>query len=89
MLGIGKHEAAEPCGGLSSSRMLGAQALEQAGGPGGIWAPSSRCSCWGPADSDPTSYTEAAPFLGRTFFPTPPALDSFRAGVCSLLIRAE
>lgn len=44
---------------------------------------------WGPVDSDPTSYIEAAPFLGRTFFPTPPALDSFRAGAFSLLLRAE
>lgn len=47
MLGIGKHEAAEPFGGLWSSRMLGAQALEQAGVPDGIWAPSSRCSVEG------------------------------------------
>lgn len=103
MLGIREHEAAKPFGGLSSSRMLGAQALKQAGVPDGVWAPSpwllsggspstKAAPRWGPAGSHPATQTEAqgsaSHFLGRTFFPISPVLDSFRAGACSLLIRA-
>lgn len=99
MLGIRKHKAAKPFGVLSSSRMLGAQALKQAGFPDGIWAPCSWLLRGG------SLFTKAAPrrlrshhhleaqgsassFLGRTLFCTPPGLHSSRAGACSLLIRA-